>query len=61
MAIFVGSLQIQAEDIGLREVGHVSKTAKIAPQIKRLSFQKLWFPERDQLRVGGHLVELLKK
>ncbi|KAK4817461.1 LOW QUALITY PROTEIN: hypothetical protein QYF61_015616 [Mycteria americana] len=53
-------LPIQTEDIGLKEVGQVSKTAKIAPQIKRLSFQELWFPERDQLRVGGHLVELLK-
>lgn len=60
MAIFVGSLQIQKEDIGLKEAGHVSKTAKKAPQIKRLRFQELWFSERDWLRVGGHFVELLK-
>lgn len=34
------------------EAGHISKIKKL-PQIKRLSFQELWFPKRNQLRVGG--------
>lgn len=50
-----------SRDIALKGGGHVSKTAKRAPQIKRLSFQELWFPERDWLGVSGQLVELLKK
>jgi len=62
VAIFVGSLQLKTENIGLKEVGNASRTAKTPPQIKRVSgFQQLWFPKKDCLRVGGHLVELLRK